>query len=517
MTDAPKSLPQNTTLGHDITPPDPVAMAFRQLSDLGNAERLIELAGGRLVHVAGMGWLAYDGRRWSAEQGARLAAIAAHDVAKHIKDEARALADIASGEVEGPDWVSREMAAERLKKLHEWSVTSGNANKTAAMLVQASNLLTAERDDFDRDPFALNCLNGTLRIVRQSGAPGWRIAFAPHDPADRLTRLANVEYDPDARCPGWEENLAQVLPDAPVRDFFQKCVGYSATGDVSEQVIFMLQGRGGDGKSTVMNVLRAVFGDYTRGASAKTFMEGPDRSGSEASPDIARLAGDTRLVLTSEPKRGKAISEDRIKTITGGGTIDARDMYEKIFEFAARFKLFLECNSRPRISGDDDGIWRRIMIINFPMQFLGDDADKKAPARLTLEASGILNWVLAGTLAWLEAGKLDPPPAVIDAVEDYRRSANPFGEWMAERVDTSDPRVLTLSADLLADYKKWCEDNGVADREIMTSTAFGRALGDRQILRGPKDRSGKIRRRGAQLRTPDDLLPPRGLGEEELP
>jgi len=114
-----------------------------------------------------------------------------------------------------------------------------------------------------------------------------------------------------------------------------------------------------------------------------------------------------------------------------------------------------------------------------------------------------------GALRWLERGRLDPPQPVLDAIEDYRRAANPFGEWFAERVDTSDPKALTFALELHEDYKAWCEANGAGDRETMGLTAFGRALGDRQILKGPRHRSGKIRRLGAKLR-------PRGLSNEEL-
>ncbi|HEY8593293.1 MAG TPA: phage/plasmid primase, P4 family [Sphingomicrobium sp.] len=519
----------------DVSPADPAQLAWKELSDLGNAERLEARYRGRLVHVEGRGWMAFADTHWSAEIGEVLAHKAAHSVARAMREEIAALAE-AIAERRLPPNLNEEIAKERLLNLRRWSVMSGNANKTGAMLNQASNLMCARRDEFDSEPLAINCRNFTLRAV-QDRQGKWSIRKAPHDPTDMISRVADVDYDPDATCPLWEERLTVVLPDPEVRKFFRQCVGYALTGLTREQCIFLLQGRGGDGKSTTMDELRGLMGGYAVACDVQTFMAGAMRSGADASPDLARLAGDVRLVSTGEPRRGGQLDEAKIKSITGGSPIAARGLHEDLFEYVPGFKLFLECNAKPRISGDDDGIWRRIVVIMFPHQFGAgsrsgspphtnpgdpereeaarrwDRPDKAIKDKLAAERPGILNWALAGMLEWLEAGELVPPKAVVEAVEDYRRGANPFGEWMAERVDTSDPNSLILAADLYADYKKWCEDQGVGDRDVMTSTAFGRSLGDRQILKGPRDGAGRVRRRGARLRNGQD---PRSNGNIDV-
>lgn len=490
---------------------DPLKLSWLELSDLGNAERLIARAAGKLLHVEGRGWLAFDGKRWSAEQGEQLAHRQAHDVARAMRDEARALAQ-AIKDRKLPDGLPETVAQKRLEDLRKWSVTSGNANKTAAMLAQAAQLISAFRDDFDADPLAINCLSGTLRVGQDSGGK-WRVVKQPHDPADMISRAIEVDYDPKATCPNWEQHLKTVLPDPEVRRFFRSIIGYALTGLTTEQCIFLLQGRGGDGKSTTMNVIRTILGLYGSAADVQTFMAGAMRSGADASPDLARLSGDMRLCSTGEPRRGGALDEAKIKAITGGSPIAARELHGDLFEYVPRFKLFLECNAKPRISGDDDGIWRRIIVIMFPHQFDRAHADKRIQERLVAEGPGILNWAIAGMLEWLEAGQLEPPQAVLDAVEDYRRAANPFGEWFHERLDTRDSRSETSSADLYADYKDWCERNDVGDRDVMTSTAFGRALGDRQILK-KKDPRGRIVRKGARLRPLEGSAP---LAERAAP
>ncbi|MBB3875298.1 DNA primase family protein [Sphingomonas aquatilis] len=496
-----------------MTTVDPLALCWREMSDLGNAERLEVRAGGKLVHVREWGWVAYNGIRWSAEDGQRLAMLKTHEVARGIRDEIAALAEVPDEELRSRfgEWCTTERRQDRVINLHKHAVQSGNASKATAMLAQAATLdeLNRRMDDFDGDLLVVNTSNRTLRFRRTKDAPEgkrWHIIDAPHDPADLLTRAMTCDYDPKAEAPGWHKHLTTVLPDPAVRDYFQQVIGYALSGLTVEQCMFMLQGKGGDGKSTTMNILRELMGGYGVAADVQTFMAAGQRSGADATPDLVRLAGDTRLVCTQEPKRGSAIDEQRIKQFTGGSPIQARANYGDAFEFKARGKLFMECNSRPRISGDDDGIWRRIVIILFPHQFKGAAIDKGVEDRLLAEGPGILNWMLEGLRLWLEAGRLVQPPSVAEAVEEYRRSANPFGEWMAARVDTSDPNVLTLSSSLYNDYKSWCEAEGVSDRELMNSTAFGRALGDRQILLGPKDGKGLKRRRGARLRDNDAPL-----------
>lgn len=484
----------------DMTPPDPARMAWYELNDIGNAKRLRDLAEGKLLWVEDH-WRGYDGQRWSSEAGQRLAEHLGSVVARHLPIEATALAN----KIEAMDKAERadlpDDYDDHLSALYKWGIASGNINKINGMLHAAKGLMFAERDQFDADPLTINVQNGTLRLRRIDGR--WTVRMRPHDPADLITRIAAVEWDAEAKAPEWARHMETVLPNSEVRRFFQMCSGYGLTGEITEQCIFLLQGKGGDGKSTTMDVLRQHLGDYGAVAGVESFIAGQQRGGGEASPDMARLAGDTRMVSTGEPRVGAALDEARIKTITGGQPLTARELHGKPFEYVPRFKLWFECNRKPRISGDDDGIWRRVVVIQFPHQFKGA-ADKRFKDRLLAEGPGILNWLLDGALAWLEAGVLTPPSEVQEAIDDYRRASNPFGEWFAEWVDTSRPDERTLAADLFDSYKKWCEDNSVGDREIMSSTAFGRALGDKQIPK-MKGGNGRVYRRGVRLRRLEEM------------
>ncbi|MHA3791465.1 phage/plasmid primase, P4 family [Sphingomonas sp. YL-JM2C] len=498
---------------------DPLALAWKELNDMGNAARFVARAAGRMIHVREWGWVAYDLIRWSAEDGARLATLTAHEVARGIRDEIEALEalDDATAKSRFGEWCTEQMRKDRIINLHKHGIASGNANKTKAMLDQAAALdeLNRPMSAFDEDPLCINTMNWTLRVRQVApeggGEPVWRVVHSPHDQADLLTRAMSCDYIPGADCPNWRKHMEDVLPDPEVRRYFQTLVGYALTGMTNEQIFVMLQGRGGDGKSTTMNVIRILMGNYAIAAGVETFLDTGLRGGGDASADLMRFSGDVRLISIGEPKRGARLAEERIKQFTGDSPIQARPLYGEFIEYDPRGLVFLECNAKPRISGDDDGIWRRIVVVMFPRQFKGQAIDKGQKRRLLAEGPGILNWMLEGLLMWLNDG-LRPPQSVVEAVEEYRRSANPFGEWLATCVDTSDPMARESSKALYESYKRFCEGDGIGDRDIMNSTAFGRALGDRQISVGGKDKNGNKWRRGARLRDPNDMLGPDGPG-----
>lgn len=476
---------------------DPRRLAELPCNDAGNAERLAARHADRLLFTPAAGWLGWAQTHWSAEEGQALALACARETAAAITGEALALdLDIQAAEVKGEADRAKWLRG-RAAELRKWAVTSGNLSKCQAMLAMAEGAFTARLAELDPDRTAINVRNGTLRLQPplEFGLDP-RLRLDAHDPRDRITRMADVEYHPQARAPLWAAHLETCLPDAEVREYFQAVMGYAAFGEVSEQAIWILQGKGGDGKSTTMNVLRRMLGSYGDASDIKTFLDQGSRSGADASPDLARLAGDRRLVVATEPPRGSRLNESVIKQITGGSPMVARHLNRDPFEFAPRFKLIIECNARPKISGSDDGIWRRIVPILWEVQIPKDQMDRGLEEKLFAERSGILNWLLEGAMAWRRLGGLEPPAAVQAAADDYRRSSNVFAEWFRERLEL-DKSARVSAKELFEDYTAWCGDQGY---EPMKQAAFGTALGDHQVIRCGKDRTGRVLRKGARLR-----------------
>lgn len=484
---------------------DPLAMAWLDCNDLGNAERFVRLARGLLRWVEREGrWIAFDGRRWSMADGDHMARQKAHEVAVHVEQEALALnalcTDAAALASQFGAWCTPDIAEERVIALRKHALKSGNAAQTGAMLTQAHDKLRITLDQFDTDPLAYNVLNGTLRFVEQAG--GWSVRFdAGHDPEDRISRLADVVYDADAGCPNFLARLNLIQPDAEQRDILPMLYGMTLTGLVSDQAFYVHQGKGGDGKSSTHGIIAEIHGDYFSHAAISTFLEGPRKGGSEHRSDLVRLQGDIRMVLCDEPKKGDVWNGSVVKQITGG-KITARGFHKPTDDtFQPRWKLFVECNPLPRAPSDDDGFRRRMKLYVWPFQFtkspMGVEPIDVVERRLRAEKSGILNWMIGGALRWLETRHIPEPAVMTEALANYWAASSPMAEWMEDWCDLTNRQALEPAGGLYGHFKGWCEGNGI-ERPI-SQTAFGRALTERHIM-AIKDRKGNKMRRGIRLR-----------------
>lgn len=469
--------------------PSPEELARFELNDFGNAMRLIrmvggavddggeiELAGTTLLYLRENGWIGWNGRHWDLKMGQRLAERTAHKVAQGLVAQ-------------------RGLLVADKKTVDTFIRSAGNAGSSSAMLRVAESYLQVDLEEFDGDPLALSVRNGTLKFRRETG-DGLKVVFRPHDPRDRITRMAHVDYEPKAKAPVWAASLAFWQRDPAMGDYLRRLAGYVATGYTHEQAFVIFQGKGRDGKSTYVGALRELLGDYADVADVRTFLDTGHRGGGDASPDLARLAGDCRLVSVAEPPRGAKLNEAMIKSFTGGAPILARRLRQDLFSFLPKPKVLMECNSRPVIRGDDEGIWRRIRLVMWEHQLGKAEVDRTLPDKLRAEFPGILNWIIEGIGDYLSEG-LAEPARVAAAMEDYRRGSSPFGEWFTERCEVDETAIEPASG-LYADYKEWCDGQGI--EKPMSQRSFGDALADRQIIRCARGAGGIIRRQGVRLR-----------------
>lgn len=495
--------------------PTPEELARFALNDDGNAMRFIRMGGGRLLddgtvdmsrmtvlHLRRRGWIAFNGKFWDLERGEHLARLHAIKVARAMHDQMAIKADQLN---------EAKASAKSIQAVWDFAVSAGNASRLNNMMSVAASYLDVGMEAFDADPMALNVGNGVVRLKRGPWTDGEgverdgpHVHFTEgHDPADRFTRICNADYRREAPADLFAGVVKFALPRDEDRRYVQKALGYASTGSTAEQAFFVFQGKGGDGKSTIVNAAQHALGTYATTAAIETFLDTGTKRGSEASPDIAALAGDTRLICAGEPPSGSKLATGQIKQFTGGGKIKARELREGLFEFSPIGKPVIECNRRPAINDTDNGIWRRLKIVPFGVQVPADRIDGELPQKLKREADGILSWLIDGALMWMAEGLKDVD-SVRESLEDYRKGSNPFVQWMEDRV-IRDPDARTEASELFKDYTAWMEAQG-HDRP-MSQKAFGATLGDLQIMLGPKNGAGRITRRGARLRGPDDPPP----------
>ncbi len=406
-------------------------------TDTGNARRLVHLFGDeiRFNTFPFSKWFVWDGRRWCEDQKNAIYNYVDKVVSSIHEEAAKADSD------------------ER-KRLGKWALSLESMNRQRQMVSKAQTLkeLQISIDELDCDPYLFNVRNCTLDL-----SSGDDIIERPHSQGDNITKLANVDYVPDAACPGWLKFLGEIFKgNEDVIPFLQKAIGYSLTGVVSEQVLFFCYGTGANGKSVFFNAIEAILGDYFGKAPSEMIMQ---QKFSPVPTDVADLKG-KRFVVCAEIEDNKRFAEARVKDLTGGDTITARRMREDYFVFRPTHKLFIYGNHKPVIYGNDTGIWRRIRIIPFTVTIPPENRvpQEQLHNEFLSEANGILNWALEGYLSYRENGFCDPP-TVMEAAADYRSEMDMLGAFLGECC-IEDIHATKIAKILWEKYHGWCESRG---------------------------------------------------------
>jgi putative DNA primase/helicase len=422
-----------------------------RLTDAGNAERFVGRHGKGVRFVHGWGrWLISDGTRWAPDERGEVRALMV-ETARSLLAEAALVAD-----------------GDLRKKMVKHANVSERRDRIMAALDLASSMapIALVPDDLDRDHHLLNVANGTIDL--RTGR------LMTHDPAHLITKIAEVAYDPTATAPTWAAFLQRVLPDPEVRAYVQRAAGYALTGDVGEQCLFFFYGTGANGKSTYLETLRELLGEgeYAKAAQPDLLLS---KTQDRHPVERADLRG-MRLVTTVEAGENRAWDESTVKYLTGGDTISARLLYGNPFSFAPTHKFFVAANHKPRVMGNDDGIWRRIHLIYFGVTIPEAERDPELRSKLRGEMAGILRWAVEGCLAW-RRDRLTPPAPVISATDEYRASEDVIGGFLEECTIPGD-RVAQPA--LYEVYREWAQREG---EKPVPGKTFGAALEARGLER----------------------------------
>jgi P4 family phage/plasmid primase-like protien len=405
---------------------------YRRMTDLGNAERLIDACGDDVKFCNDTGqWYIWTGVKW--EVAGKIGPQAhMQAVVRLIKEEA----ELVKPENDSPE--ALEQANKLKASLNAWARKSESSPAINGAITQARafHKVQVRVSDFNTDLHQINLSNGVLNL-RTFG-------FRSHEKSDLMTKVANVSYDPAATCPMFQAFLDKSVPNKETQRFLQQAAGYTLTGDVSEDCLFLNIGAGRNGKGVFLNLMKRILGDYALQASFDSFTARKGGGGLEIRSDIARLEGG-RMVIASENEEDQRVAESLLKTLTGSDTVTARKHYEGEREYSPQFKLWFGINHEPRITGVDDGIWSRIHRIPWNVFIRPEERIPNLRTKIIdNESSGVLNWMIAG-LKDYRINRLVPGEEVLRATQEYREESDQIKLFLNERCDLHTSGPITHS------------------------------------------------------------------------
>ena len=437
------------------------------LTDLGNAERFIDQHQDDVRFCYEWDkWLIWSGERWVIGDEAGLIRRA-HASVRAIYDEAR-----------------NEIDEKRRIEIGKHATRSESAARVESMLKSAKPYLVVLPNELDQQPMYLNVTNGVIDLGTGE--------LLPHERNHMLTKFIDVPYHPNAAYPEWENFLDLVTGgDRELKLFLQTAVGYSLTGRTDEHSLFFLYGVGQNGKTTFTETIRRLMGDYVKRVDIESLLQSFGH-GQTATPYVASMAG-ARIALSSEIPESRKLNEPLVKDLTGGDTITARYLFANPFTFEPTHKLWLSGNYKPRISGTDEGIWRRIRVIPFKVTI---PYDMRRPMHEVIssfetEMPGILAWAVTGSQIWQTHG-LTLVNAVKNATSEYRSEQDLVQQFLEEKCEMHSDYIVDKNA-LYQVWRDWCESEGEKDAQKrskkwltsqMTSRGFEHGGAGKRSLKG---------------------------------
>lgn len=395
-------------------------------------------------------WYVFDGAIWRADENA----LAVAELAKILADRLYTFA------LQIIDEDTRTRYIKRVQKLQL-------RKNRRTMIEDAKSVYPVPHSIFDRNKDLFNCKNGTLNLTTGE--------FYPHDPADFLTLMSGIAYDPEAACPRWNSFISEVMcGDQMLAAYLQKALGYALTGDTSLECLFILYGATSrNGKGTTMETFLKIMGNYGKTSNPEMLStKFGSANASGPSEEIARLAG-VRFVNISEPEKKITFNAALVKRMTGNDTLNARFLHENSFDFKPNFKIFINTNHKPAVSDMTLFYSNRMKMIPFNRHFEEHEQDThlKELFAQAENLSAIFNWCYDGYRLFLETGLKDPE-AVVTATKEYEAESDRIGQFVSAWLEEGEAYEVRTSAAYKL-YGEWCDKYGYRKEN---STNFNNAI-----------------------------------------
>ncbi|MBM3825072.1 MAG: hypothetical protein FJ404_19710, partial [Verrucomicrobia bacterium] len=350
--------------------------------DIRNAKAFASAARGRFLYVTTRGkWLMWDSGKWLY----------------CAKDEEIAFAKTVCAQILEAATDAYRTNPDSGKRLILEALAAHNLPRILAMLRLAVSEpgMAVTIDELDQDPNLLGVQDGVVDL--RTGT------LLPNEPRRLITRYAAATFSESVACTRWLKFLEEIFQgDSETIESVQLLLGYTLTGKSTEELLIICFGFGSNGKSIFNNIVQAIMADYAVTAPPSILTV---RKAGDAAPrnDLAALAG-SRYVSINEMQAGDRLDEQIVKVLAGREPISARFLHREFFEFQPTFTPWLRTNHKPIITGDDDAIWRRLVLVPFRRRFTQDERDSGLEEKLISERNGILKWMIEGARRYLTDG-----------------------------------------------------------------------------------------------------------------
>jgi putative DNA primase/helicase len=350
-------------------------------------------------------------------------------------------------------------------------VESARGIAAVMKLLESEQGVSIPASSFDADDYLLNVANGTLDLKTAK--------LRPHDPADLITHCLTTPYDPRARCPLWEQVVHRSMGgNEDLVKYLRRWFGLSLTGCPNVHELLIAHGVGANGKSVIFDTMVGLLEGYAGVAPESLLIA---RHGQSEHPtEIADLLG-KRLVIASETESCATLRLQLVKRLTGDSTIKARFMRQDYFEFPRTHKIVMITNNKPRMTENNEAVWRRVRLLPFNEVIPEGERDPHLLEKLKAEGRGILAWGVVGCIDQQRHG-MSPPQEVVTATEDYRQEADELAEFIAAKCIEGGGDTFRVSrADLYTTYCTWAKVAN--ERFVMDRTQFYSAIRRRDGVR----------------------------------
>lgn len=438
-------------------------------SDVGEAGVLAREYADKLAYTNATDYLFYDGTHWRENKQLALGAVV------HFTDDQLAEANTFLETTEkqlqssGIDEMTIKAGGKRLenavetslqlkylkaylaaKEFHKFVMKHRDYKNLMAVYNTAKPMLTVELSELDSDDMLLNTPEATYDL--RQGTKGQQ----EHNPEDYITKMTTISPG-DQGMGLWQETLATFFcNDQELIDYVQKIIGMAAIGKVYQEHMIIAYGGGANGKSTFWNTIARVLGSYSGKLSAEALTMSNKRN---VSPELAELKG-KRLVIASEMAEGMRLNTAVVKQITSTDEIQAEKKYKDPFHFVPSHTLVLYTNHLPKVGANDDGTWRRLVVIPFNAKITGrSDIKNFADYLYDQAAPAIMSWIIEGAEKAIKANfKTKVPAAVVNSVKAYREANDWLGHFLSECCEVGD-KLSEKSGELYSRYRAYCVQN----------------------------------------------------------